>query len=57
MNSMATDEALLTAQRYQQQTTATDTGIISTTTSPILTSQPYTPGRNIFSNEKNTRDT
>ena len=61
MNSMTTDEALLTAQRYQQQTTATDTGIIgSTTTSPILTSQPYTPEmlrRNIFSNEKNTRDT
>ena len=58
MNHMATDEALLTAQRYQQQTTATDTGIISTTTtSPILTSQQCTPGRNIFSNEKNTRDT
>ncbi len=32
MNHMVTDEALLTAQRYQQQTTATDTGIISTTT-------------------------
>ena len=61
MNSMATDEALLTAQSYQQKTTATDTGIIgTTTTSPILTSQPYTPEmlrRNIFSNEKNTRDT
>jgi hypothetical protein len=61
MNRMATDEALLTAQRYQHQTTATDTGIISTTTtSPILTSQPCTPEtlrRNIFSNEKNTRDT
>ena len=57
MNHMATDEALLTAQR----TTATDTGMISTTTtSPILSSQPCTPEmlrRNIFSNEKNTRDT
>lgn len=61
MNSMTTDEALLAAQRYQQQTTATDTGIIgATTTSPILTSQPYTQEmlrRNIFSNEKHSRDT
>lgn len=55
MNHMATDEALLTAQRYQQQTTATDTGIISTTTTSPIT--PEMLRRNIFSNEKNTRDT